>query len=154
MFKLVLQVLHCQSHHTVHGHLIPHCPRLLFTFWQRRKSKIIIQRKSSWLQNSEFYSHSWRIRCSSDFSDIKKMKCKGSWWRFSLLFWSEKQMSSKFLWTEFWPENKLKSDTDLLLKIDWFFNFFFQPRSPFPSVYCCHWLCSSFCLPKLFRRRH
>ena len=40
MFKLVLQVLHCQSHHTVHGHLIPHCPRLLFTFWQRRKSKL------------------------------------------------------------------------------------------------------------------
>ena len=40
LFKLVLQVLHCQSHHTVHGHLIPHCPRLLFTFWQRRKSKL------------------------------------------------------------------------------------------------------------------
>ena len=90
MFKLVLQVLHCQSHHTVHGHLIPHCPRLLFTFWQRRKSKLSSPKEKLADFRIKNYTH-----ILEEFN-IYLLFLADKLMTLFLILWSEKQMTSEF----------------------------------------------------------
>ena len=126
MFKLVLQVLHCQSHHTVHGHLIPHCPRLLFTFWQRRKSKLSSPKQKLADFRIQNYAH-----IVEEFN-IYLLFLADKLMTLFLLLWSEKQMTSEF--------QKFEQNSDQ--KISWS-QVLFSGRKPTIYSHCWRNRCSS-----------
>ena len=122
-------VLHCQLDYTMHGHLLPHCPRLLLAIWQWWKGNILRQ-----------ITILTRFPMSTLIFHFFKKK------RLSLFGWAVEPCMKLRLFHVY----RASQITREIQNCHSFLHF----RFPFPSAFCCHWLCSSFCLPRLFHQRH